>query len=67
MSATSPAYAIEARGIRKVFGKNVALDNLELRVAEGRIVGTDGKLYAHGTTTCIVIEDKSGRSEKPVG
>jgi uncharacterized protein (TIGR00369 family) len=35
--------------------------------AEGRIVGTDGKLYAHGTTTCIVIEDKSGRSEKPVG
>jgi uncharacterized protein (TIGR00369 family) len=35
--------------------------------AEGRIVGPDGKLYAHGTTTCIVIEDKSGRSEKPAG
>lgn len=35
--------------------------------AEGRIIGPDGKLYAHGTTTCIVIEDKSGRSEKPVG
>jgi uncharacterized protein (TIGR00369 family) len=35
--------------------------------AEGRVVGFDGKLYAHGTTTCIVIEDKSGRAEKPVG
>jgi uncharacterized protein (TIGR00369 family) len=35
--------------------------------AEGRITGSDGKIYAHGTTTCIVIEDKSGRSEKPVG
>ena len=35
--------------------------------AEGRVVGPDGKLYAHGTTTCIVIEDKSGRAEKPVG
>jgi uncharacterized protein (TIGR00369 family) len=35
--------------------------------AEGRITGPDGKLYAHGTTTCIVIEDKSGRSEKPAG
>src|SRR5262245_5276301 len=24
--------------------------------SEGRVVGTDGKIYAHGTTTCIVIE-----------
>ena len=24
--------------------------------AEGRIVDADGKLYAHGTTTCIVVE-----------
>ena len=24
--------------------------------AEGRVVGPDGKVYAHGTTTCIVIE-----------
>jgi uncharacterized protein (TIGR00369 family) len=23
--------------------------------AEGRIVGPDGKLYAHGTTTCLVL------------
>jgi uncharacterized protein (TIGR00369 family) len=26
--------------------------------AEGRIVDGDGKLYAHGTTTCIVVEVK---------
>jgi acyl-coenzyme A thioesterase PaaI-like protein len=26
--------------------------------AEGRIVDTDGKLYAHGSTTCIVVEAK---------
>jgi uncharacterized protein (TIGR00369 family) len=26
--------------------------------AEGRIVDADGKLYAHGTTTCVVVEAK---------
>lgn len=26
--------------------------------AEGRIVDADGKLYAHGTTTCIVVDSK---------
>jgi uncharacterized protein (TIGR00369 family) len=26
--------------------------------AEGRIVDADGKLYAHGSTTCIVVETK---------
>jgi acyl-coenzyme A thioesterase PaaI-like protein len=26
--------------------------------AEGRIVGADGKLYAHGSTTCIVVDMK---------
>ena len=26
--------------------------------AEGRIVDADGKLYAHGSTTCIVVEMK---------
>ena len=25
--------------------------------SEGRIVDSDGKLYAHGTTTCIVVEN----------
>jgi hypothetical protein len=28
--------------------------------AEGRIVDAAGKLYAHGTTTCIVIEQPGG-------
>jgi len=26
--------------------------------AEGRIVGADGKLYAHGTTTCLVLSPR---------
>ena len=30
---------IEARGLRKVFGTTVALDNVDLRVEEGRILG----------------------------
>ena len=28
----------------------------QLATAEGRIVGPDGKLYAHATTTCLVLE-----------
>ena len=28
----------------------------QLATAEGRIVDADGKLYAHGTTTCLVFE-----------
>lgn len=23
--------------------------------AQGRIIGADGKLYAHGTTTCLIM------------
>ncbi len=30
----------------------------QLATAEGRIVGPDGKLYAHATTTCLVFEMK---------
>ena len=29
--------------------------------AEGRITGPDGKLYAHGTTTCIIVDEKKTR------
>jgi len=32
----------------------------QLATAEGRIVGPDGTLYAHATTTCLVFEMKSG-------
>jgi len=31
--------------------------------SEGRITGHNGKLYAHGTTTCIVVEPPRGRLE----
>jgi uncharacterized protein (TIGR00369 family) len=27
----------------------------QMATAEARIVGADGKLYAHGTTTCLVF------------
>ena len=30
----------------------------QLATAEGRLVGPDGKLYAHATTTCIVFATK---------
>jgi uncharacterized protein (TIGR00369 family) len=32
-------------------------------VSEGRIVDQNGKLYAHGTTTCIVVEPPRGTLE----
>jgi uncharacterized protein (TIGR00369 family) len=28
----------------------------QVATAEGRIVGPDGKLYAHATTTCLIFE-----------
>jgi uncharacterized protein (TIGR00369 family) len=31
--------------------------------SEGRIVDAKGKLYAHGTTTCIVVEPPRGSLE----
>lgn len=35
---------------------NVIHSGRQLATAEARIVGPDGKLYAHGTTTCLVFE-----------
>ena len=32
----------------------------QLATAEARIVGPDGKLYAHGTTTCLVMTARAG-------
>ena len=31
--------------------------------SEGRIVDRNGKLYAHGTTTCIVVDAPRGTLE----
>ncbi len=33
----------------------------QLATAEARIVGPDGKLYAHATTTCLVFEVPAGK------
>src|SRR5262249_37214767 len=53
-SAEAMAY-IEARGLRKIFGKKVALDGLDLRVEEGRIVGLVGPNGAGKTTALNAI------------
>jgi ABC-2 type transport system ATP-binding protein len=46
---------IEARGLRKVFGATVAVDNVDLRVEEGRILGIIGPNGAGKTTMLNAI------------
>jgi uncharacterized protein (TIGR00369 family) len=38
----------------------------QVAVAEGRLVGPDGKLYAHGTTTCLIF-DRAATDTRPRG
>jgi ABC-2 type transport system ATP-binding protein len=47
--------SIEARGLRKAFGTTVALDAIDLRVEEGRIVGLIGPNGAGKTTALQAI------------
>jgi ABC-2 type transport system ATP-binding protein len=46
---------IEARGLRKVFGTTIALDGINLRVEEGRILGIIGPNGAGKTTALSAI------------
>ncbi|MGP0099421.1 MAG: ABC transporter ATP-binding protein [Terriglobales bacterium] len=46
---------IEARGLRKVFGSTIALDGIDLRVEEGRILGLIGPNGAGKTTALNAI------------
>src|SRR5579872_6109434 len=46
---------IEARGLRKTFAKTVALDGIDLRIEEGRIVGVVGPNGAGKTTALNAI------------
>ena len=46
---------IEARGLRKVFGTTIALDGIDLRVEEGRILGIIGPNGAGKTTALNAI------------
>lgn len=55
VKAINPAKALRVRAEGKVIhcGKQLA-------TAEARIVGPDGTLYAHATTTCLVFELPQG-------
>ena len=46
---------IEARGLRKTFGTTVAVDGIDLRVEEGRILGLIGPNGAGKTTALNAI------------
>src|SRR5438270_1250554 len=46
---------IEARGLRKAFGTTVAVDGIDLRVEEGRVLGLIGPNGAGKTTALNAI------------
>src|SRR5581483_5021792 len=46
---------IEARGLRKTFGTNIALDGIDLRLEQGRILGLIGPNGAGKTTALNAI------------
>ena len=52
---TPTMACIEARSLRKVFGTTIALDNVDLRIEEGRILGLIGPNGAGKTTALNAI------------
>src|SRR5437660_10796848 len=54
-SSANAMACIEARGLRKAFGSTVALDGIDLRIEEGRIVGLIGPNGAGKTTALNAI------------
>src|SRR5579864_7366739 len=55
MRSAEAMACIEARGLRKVFGTTIALDGIDMRVEEGRIVGLIGPNGAGKTTALNAI------------
>ena len=54
--------AIEVRGLRKSYGQNVAVDGIDLTVAEGEIFGLLGPNGAGKTSTIEILEGIRARS-----
>lgn len=48
---TADVAVVRAEGKVIQVGRQVA-------IAEGRIIGPDGKLYAHATTTCLIFANR---------
>src|SRR5204863_8365580 len=54
-TVAEPIATIEAHGLRKAFGTTVALDSIDLRIEEGRILGLVGPNGAGKTTALNAI------------
>src|SRR6187551_3008442 len=55
MTASSSAAAIQVRGLRKSFGKQVVLDSIDFDVAEGTVFALLGPNGAGKTTTIHIL------------
>jgi uncharacterized protein (TIGR00369 family) len=60
----STSIEIKVNFVRPIFEKTGALKAVgevvsvgrQIASAEGKLIGADGKLYAHGTTTCFIFD-----------